>query len=367
MSSQHNSVSNARLDVPGQDRLIVCLADALRKTGIAAALEQEQAVAEIVPTQRLVAALQAQAANRALIVYDRPAAYLCQRMIDGTSPADALTEWKATAATLADILQTYRDRVWLIDLDMLAQYPSLLGDRLGLSAATSTMLKNTPPPAQDPVLRMLAGAVVRREMSAQILAGELEASALNLSNRDRSDAVDGMQAFEHYAQQRKDFEVAKAESVAQTLYAEEMFTQLEIAQAETAARLVELEAARTETAARKAELETGRLALEKMQQRQVEMDSELARMARDGTALKSAQTALMQQLDQAQRDLEARYGQIRAKSAELETERHRYKVLAQEKADVDNWIHGIQASITYRMMNPLRRLRLLLKRKGADG
>ncbi|MGJ8597954.1 hypothetical protein, partial [Sulfitobacter sp.] len=279
-------------------------------------------MAEIVPQKQLVAALQGDPASCALIVYDRPAAYLCQRMIDKIPPIDALAEWKDSASTLVDVLRTYRNRVWLIDLDMLAQYPSVLGERLGLSAATSNMLKKELPPAQDPVLRMLAGALVRREIPAQILAGELEASALNLSNRDRTDAVDGMQAFEHYAQQRDKLEAANTESVAQTLYAEEIFSQLEVAQAETAALRAEFDAAQAEITAQEAKLNESRLTQEKMKQRQAEMDSELARVRRDGTAHKT--------------ELEAAQAEITAQEAKLNESRLTQEKMKQRQAEMDS-------------------------------
>ena len=350
MSAQRLKPSNARSEVPDQDSLIVCFADAVRDTALRSVLERERVVADIVPVSALGQALQAAPDRTGLLIYDTPESYIGQRMKARVAPEAALNEWQTAAGALVDVLRPHRDRITLISVDMALHYPGVLAMRLGLESAATFALEHAPRLAPDPVLRVLAGNTLQQDITMQVLAGELEASALNLSNRDTNATSEGTEALMHYLARQAEFDEVKAESQNQALYAEEMFAQLESAQAESGRMQQQLD---------HAQAESGR-----MQQRQAEFDSELGRKVQTITALENTQKVLMQQLDHAQRDLESTYAQVRKVSADRDSRRHDIKTLEQKLAEVEAWVHGIQASRSYRIMEPLRRLRLLMKRKG---
>jgi len=364
MSAQRLKPSNARSEVPDQDSLIVCFADAVRDTALRSVLERERVVADIVPVSALGQALQAAPDRTGLLIYDTPESYIGQRMKARVAPEAALNEWQTAAGALVDVLRPHRDRITLISVDMALHYPGVLAMRLGLESAATFALEHAPRLAPDPVLRVLAGNTLQQDITMQVLAGELEASALNLSNRDTNATSEGTEALMHYLARQAEFDEVKAESQNQALYAEEMFAQLESAQAESGRMQQQLDHAQAESGRMQQQLDHAQAESGRMQQRQAEFDSELGRKVQTITALENTQKVLMQQLDHAQRDLESTYAQVRKVSADRDSRRHDIKTLEQKLAEVEAWVHGIQASRSYRIMEPLRRLRLLMKRKG---
>lgn len=121
-----------------------------------------------------------------IILHRAPEDWICDALVDGLTPSEALEEWREETEQILQIRQNNRNRIGLLDTATALAHPEQLLKRIGVSGQDiDVALKDkahlepkgeeaqTPPP----LLRLLAAHCLNQDDLANLLAGELEAAA----------------------------------------------------------------------------------------------------------------------------------------------------------------------------------------------
>ncbi|WP_141135135.1 hypothetical protein [Puniceibacterium sediminis] len=290
--------------------LLICCGGLSDQTSLEDVLRQAGPGHRAVTLSQAAAAMRAQPESRLLLIFTPAEPRIAAAMMQKVAPMAALKSWEATALALLDVLRRNRRRTTLVDSRAVQAHAGALAAGLNLEPQTVAALAALPRPRPDPVLLALAEVCVLRTPRIHTLNEELVACTLGLS-----DALPPEQdldaAFHHYLKTCS--ALTKIRSDLEARYLEGQ-GHAGVQTAGATPQQLHLSA-------------TGGLAAE-----------------RD-----SLQTALSNQRKTAEQE----QARLRNRAAELES----------KLAGVEAWIHGIQASRSYRIMEPLRRLRAATKRK----
>jgi hypothetical protein len=152
---------------------------------------------------------------RLLLLYESPVLALCAAMTEEISPGVALGNWIGTAEDILRIVRSHRRRVTLVDAHMIARHPKAFIRQVGLTRR-ARQIPAPPRPdeaSDDPILQLIAAEALRQDFAALAIAGELEASAIDLSDGAPRSDVDPQEAFVRYRDELKSkakVEAAKA-------------------------------------------------------------------------------------------------------------------------------------------------------------
>lgn len=121
-----------------------------------------------------------------IILHRAPEDWICDALVDGLTPSEALEEWREETEQILQIRQNNRNRIGLLDTATAVAHPEQLLKRIGVSGQDiDVALKDkahigpndkvalTPPT----LLRLLAAHCLSQDDLANLLAGELEAAA----------------------------------------------------------------------------------------------------------------------------------------------------------------------------------------------
>lgn len=306
-----------------------------------------------------------------------------------------------TAAALAALPRPRPDPVLLAMADacvLRSPRARVLSEELAASALDLSNGDPAPPQDLDAAFQHYAKtrselAEIQCHLEQQYLAdqargAEMQQIADQLTRQDaalaeRAAAVDGLE---------NRLQAAGQHSAALQTELEQMRARLGSADTRNAALAAELERSRAELSGERdtirdvltalqqeAEQEQGRLTadLATLQDHAAGLESALAQSRSRLSSVIEEQGSLMVQLHRAQADLAGQSDEHRNIVADLEANRNakkslnlRVRQLAAEKAalegklaEVEDWIHGIMASRSYRIMEPLRRLRAIRRQK----
>ncbi|WP_146591355.1 hypothetical protein [Puniceibacterium confluentis] len=386
------------------------------QTALVGLLDREEVLAGPVLSLSQARGALDQASDRLLVVLTRsPRRAVALALAAGASPEQALAQWMAEAVALLALRRLNRRQVILLQTGAALAHPDALAASLGLDAALARDIASLAAPGPDPVCACLAEVALSQSAKARALRDEFSAACQALTPDAAPDPVDvAAAAVQHGRQQRSAARNARtrdADSGQQARMQDEILSlyeqlrQASAAQAEKTAALAELRTrletapdAGTDPAARDAEialyadqiralqalLEEREAALQAAQAQSSAQGAELVRVTKDATELSQQQELLMSQLRAGQAALETQYTRNRKaedsktalaseKSAltselaqlrsDLDRTRQERDAVQQKLAEVEQWIHGIMGSRSYRLMEPLRRLRLAAKPK----
>lgn len=121
-----------------------------------------------------------------IILHRAPEEWICDALVDGLTPSEALEEWREETEQILQIRQNNRNRIGLLDTATALAHPEQLLKRIGVESQSVDFApkdKAHPEPKSEealtppPLLRLLAAHCFNQDDLANLLAGELEAAA----------------------------------------------------------------------------------------------------------------------------------------------------------------------------------------------
>ena len=121
-----------------------------------------------------------------LILHRAPEEWICDALVDGLTPSEALEEWREETEQILQIRQNNRNRIGLLDTATAVAHPEQLLKRFGVASQEVGSApkdnareepKNEGVITPPPLLRLLAAHCLSQDDLSNLLAGELEAAA----------------------------------------------------------------------------------------------------------------------------------------------------------------------------------------------
>ena len=121
-----------------------------------------------------------------LILHRAPEEWICDALVDGLTPSEALEEWREETEQILQIRQNNRNRIGLLDTATAVAHPEQLLKRFGVASQevgsapkdnARAEPKNEGALTPPPLLRLLAAHCLSQDDLSNLLAGELEAAA----------------------------------------------------------------------------------------------------------------------------------------------------------------------------------------------
>jgi hypothetical protein len=311
----------------------------------------------------------------ALVVYASPAAILCANA-DQADPQAVLDQWRIWADSVLPVLRTFRRRVRLLDAALIARAPRDAASAAGLPAELLQAIAGGRGADPDPLLLACARALVHEDPRALRASEELEASALHADppvtavstsveifsgvHRQSAQLAAVEQACERAHEERTAL-IERAEGLNATIAA--LQAERDAARAEAGDTLeragtlqAELEAVRTKLEAMTAERDVARAQGEAaLRQRESELNARIADLTRDRDARRAERDARRSERDALREERDALAEALAAMQAERDD-------LGARLARVELWMHLTRSSFSYRIMQPLRKVRALFGR-----
>ena len=152
------------------------------------AVPQEQDLLALSSGARIVAdpaiaeaGLSARPAARLVLLCPKPDAWVALALADGLPPSESVEAWRISLRPLLALLRARRRQTVLLFDEVFAADPAACAAALGLPAPPKKLV---PHRVDDPVLVMIAREALRRDLAAQALVEELEASGLALDDTE---------------------------------------------------------------------------------------------------------------------------------------------------------------------------------------
>lgn len=270
-------------------------------------------------------------ADEVVVVLCRsPAESLCQLLLRGQEPGQALREWQVQARSVLTLKRKKRRQVHIFDVRQVSQAPETFGGYFGLSGQAVELGRSAELGELDPVLLALASERFRADRELGALAGEFVASTVPLAKGIQTDI-----ALDAYLEKQ------------------EVLLELRLLQDQQRSMYEQVETLYSERLAVERQLEEAeRQAEQRLQQMRNGLDSYQEQV----DALRAERDKLRGDFAHAQAQLQEAVGKI----SELESTA---EIRACEVRDLQEQIRRFETSKSFRITAPLRRLRQIMSLK----
>ena len=300
-------------------KLVVWCDDAEAAAPLVDSLGQRFSVTVQESLSAFAARLEDMSDARGLLLYLSPVEALCRAMLAETCPSAALSAWQEWADGILEQNRRDRRRVRLVEINAARVNPGKFRQHFHLPEMTGAEL--TELPQQDPMLTLIAHHVLREDLQAQRLHGEIEAASLDCGGKTSAAAGTPNAAFLAYHDLRRTQQKA------------------ELLEEQNRLALEELSA----LSAQKKELEAAERDREKAHKEADLLQAQIKVMKQEIDTLTASRQRLDQRLEQMSQGLESSQAQLSTITGERDRMRREADETARRLAAAEETLREVEA------------------------